>query len=54
MLTQRIPNVLLGLIALCIIATIGCESSTRVATFSDETAIHEAGGMGSTGHLCPE
>ncbi len=44
MLAQRIPNVLLGLIAVWVVTTLGCESSTRVATLSDETAIREAGG----------
>ena len=45
MLIHRFPSVLLGLIAIWLTATLGCGSSTRVATLSDEPAIRDDGGM---------
>ena len=45
MLIHRFPGVLLGLIAIWLTATLGCGSSTRVATLSDEPAIRDDGGM---------
>ncbi|MCH8259325.1 MAG: heavy-metal-associated domain-containing protein [Planctomycetes bacterium] len=45
MLIHRFPSVLLGLFAFWLTATIGCGSSTRVATLSDEPAIRDDGGM---------
>ncbi len=45
MLIHRVPSVLLGLIAIWLTATLGCGSSTRVATLSDEPAIRDDGGM---------
>ena len=45
MVIHRFPSVLLGLIAIWVIATLGCESSTRVATLSDEPSCRNKGGM---------
>ena len=47
MLIHRVPSVLLVLIAIWLTATLGCGSSTRVATLSDEPAIRDDGGMTS-------
>ncbi len=43
MLIHRFPSELLGLIALWLTAALGCESSTRVATLSDEPLIRDDG-----------
>ncbi len=45
MLIHRVPSVLLGLIAIWLTTTLGCGSSTRVVTLSDEPAIRDEGGM---------
>ncbi len=45
MLIHRFPSVLLVLIAIWLTATLGCGSSTRVATLSDVPAIRDEGGM---------
>ncbi len=45
MLIHRFPIRLLCLIALWLAATLGCGSTARVATLSDEPAISEEGGM---------
>ncbi len=45
MLIHRVPSVLLVLIVIWLTATLGCESSTRVATLSGEPAIRDEGGM---------
>ncbi len=45
MLIHRVPSVLLSLIAIWLAATLGCGSSTHVATLSDEPAIRDEGGM---------
>ncbi|MEE9130453.1 MAG: heavy metal-associated domain-containing protein [Phycisphaerales bacterium] len=42
---HRVPSALFGLIAIWLTATLGCGSSTRVATLSDESAIRDEGGM---------
>ncbi|MCH7720152.1 MAG: hypothetical protein IH988_04070 [Planctomycetes bacterium] len=45
MLIHRFPSVLLGLIAIWLTAALSCESSTRLATLSDEPAIRDDEGM---------
>lgn len=45
MRAHRFPSVILGLTAIGLTATIGCRSSTRVATLSDEPAIRDEWGM---------
>ncbi len=45
MLIHRVPSVLLGLLAIWLTAILGCGSSTRVETLSDEPAIRDEGGM---------
>ena len=45
MLIHRFPSVLPGFMVIWIIATLGCESSTRVARLSDEPASRDEGGM---------
>ncbi|MCH7700154.1 MAG: heavy-metal-associated domain-containing protein [Planctomycetes bacterium] len=45
LLIHRLPGVRVGLMAIWFTATLGCGSSTRVATLSDEPAIRDDGGM---------
>ena len=45
MVIHRFFNVRSGLIAIWLIATLGCESSTRVATLSDEPVFLDEGGI---------
>ncbi len=45
MLIHRFPSVLLSLMAIWLTTTIGCGSSTRLATRSDEPAIGDEGGI---------
>ena len=45
MMIHRVPSVLIVLIAIWLTATLGCESSIRVATLSDEPAIRDEEGM---------
>ncbi len=45
MLIHRFPSVLFVLIVIWLTATLGCGSSTRVVTLSDEPAIHDEGGV---------
>ncbi len=51
MLIHRFPSVFIGLSAIWLTAALGCESSTRVATLSDEPAVRDEGGDDITRQL---